>query len=95
MSRMKRTVDRETRTIQLGELFTAEEIDRAYEIWCRWQQRKDRPVPAAEIAEVIVAPVLDRINETTGQENDARYLGYLLCWIFERHNGQTSAETGV
>lgn len=95
MSRMKRTVDHGMRSIRLGELFTEEEIDRAYEIWCDWQIQSRAGSPASKIAKAIVEPVLSRIAEATGQENDAKYLAYVLCWIFSRHNGQTSAETEI
>lgn len=66
--------------IEVGKLFTEEEINRAITLFCTvpphlFAQRCD--------AEVI-APVLDRINQKTGQSNSSRYLAYVLQALFSQ-----------
>lgn len=49
-------------------------------------------VPVAEfnkkVAEEIISPVLRRINAKLGQENDARYIGYLVEYEFMKRGVQ-------
>jgi hypothetical protein len=59
-----------TRTMKLGELFTEEELARA-----RQFLRKGR---RSELESDIVKPIMARINAVTGQENDSRYMAYVL-----------------
>ena len=58
----------------IGELFTASEIKAAVSLSesCKPGQFN------ALVVEKVINPALERINKTTGQENDPRYLGYLL-----------------
>jgi hypothetical protein len=38
----------------------------------------------ARVTSEVIEPSLQEINKRTGQENDARYLGYALCFVLER-----------
>jgi len=38
----------------------------------------------ARVAREVIAPSLPEINKKTGQENDAHYLGYAICFVLER-----------
>lgn len=64
------------RTFMIGEIFTVEEIKKALAIWSTDRTNFHRRALAE-----IVEPAMDRINETTGQENDARYLAYALQFV--------------
>jgi hypothetical protein len=77
----------------LGELFTEEAIDRAYTAYVQAKSKGDRP--NAALAAVVREHALEAINAKTGQENDARYLAYLLEYVFDQHNGATSEKTMV
>ncbi|MGY3581783.1 hypothetical protein [Bradyrhizobium sp. USDA 4350] len=62
------------KTVSLTDLFTAEELDAAVELY-------DSCSPGtfnAAVVQKIVQPALPRINQVTGQENDAKYWGYAL-----------------
>ena len=67
-----------SRLHQLGDLFTQEELDRAIKLFveCRTHEFAER------CDTEVVAPVLQRINKVTGQQNDSRYLAYLLQSVF-------------
>jgi hypothetical protein len=76
--------------IVLTDLFTEKEIDDSFKIIAdHWtvlphaQHGRDQ-VPALTdvLVEKIVDPVLCRINEKTGQQNDARYLAYVLQYAY-------------
>jgi len=57
-------------TTPLGSILTVAEIRLALDL-----------TEVKEIEEQIIRPALARINEKTGQENDARYLAYfVLHW---------------
>ena len=63
-----------TQRFTLAEIFTAEELSKAATLFIGC-------VPgtfADKAAEQIIKPVIDRINEKTGQENDPKYLAYLI-----------------
>lgn len=62
-----------TKTVQLGQLFTAAELVAALEII-----KNDRLHFHNRARDEIVKPSLARINKTTGQENDPDYLAYAL-----------------
>lgn len=63
-----------TKTITVGELFTATELKAATKLYgkCKPGEFNTR------VVEQIVKPALPRINKVTGQANDARYWGYAL-----------------
>lgn len=62
------------KTVQVGDLFTEDEIAQATVLW--WHVEDHRF--ARLCATLIVEPILPRINAKTGQENDALYLAYML-----------------
>jgi hypothetical protein len=61
--------------IELGKLYTSEELAKA-------AQHVMNPPEDGSVADAIMRdvtlPSLHRINETTGQENNAKYLAYAL-----------------
>lgn len=61
-------------TIKIGELFTEEELKAALKLYRKYQHGEFHE----RIVKEIVEPALPRINQVTGQENDARYWGYAL-----------------
>lgn len=61
-----------TKRITLGEIFTADELKRAEKLYKECNGIVFNKRCTAEI----VAPVLARINQVTGQENDANYWAY-------------------
>lgn len=38
----------------------------------------------ARVTREVIEPAMTQINERTGQENDARYWGYMICAILEQ-----------
>jgi hypothetical protein len=66
------------RQIQVGELFTEDEINRAIKLYASVPTHLFATRCDAEI----VAPVIDRINKKTGQQNSSRYLAYVLQNLF-------------
>lgn len=66
-------------TITIDQILTEPEIERAAQLYSRLSGT-NKFVPAIE-AELIV-PNLPRINKALGQENDARYLAYLVEYVF-------------
>lgn len=61
----------------LGDLFTQAELDKARALYNENRQGLNQT-----LVEQVVAPAIDRINAKTGQENDARYFGYMLEHAF-------------
>jgi|tagenome__1003787_1003787.scaffolds.fasta_scaffold20690405_1 hypothetical protein len=61
-------------TTTLGNLFTSTELNKAYRLYTECKGTGFNRRCAAEIVE----PVLERINKTTGQQNDARYWAYAI-----------------
>lgn len=62
------------RNVTLGQLFTDEELQRAFKICAETVTHQRNKKLVAEIVE----PAIDRINKATGQENDPRYFGYMM-----------------
>lgn len=63
-----------TKQATLADIFTASELERAKELFLETPVGSFNKVVVAEIIE----PVMDRINKALGQENDPRYMGYML-----------------
>jgi hypothetical protein len=63
----------------LGELFTQGEIDTAAELYDMYQNTGRLN---GALCEQVIRSALPRINRVTGQQNDARYLGYALEHLF-------------
>lgn len=62
--------------VKISDLFTEQEVRAALKIW-----RTDRRRFHDRVSVEIVQPALDRINEATGQENDASFFAYALEFI--------------
>jgi hypothetical protein len=70
----------DTPAYSISDLFTAEEIDRAFAMY-------ESAKPGTfnkKVTDEIVRPALERINAKTGQENDPSYLGYMLEYVFSQ-----------
>jgi hypothetical protein len=65
-------------TYKVGELFTEAEIQKAIHLYASLPSHLFAQRCDAEV----VAPVLHRINEKTGQQNSSRYLAYCLQNLF-------------
>jgi hypothetical protein len=63
-----------TKTSTIGDVFTKTEIKKAQKLFAKCKPGEFNKRVVAEIVE----PAMPRINKATGQENDARYFGYLL-----------------
>lgn len=61
--------------IPLSALLTDEEIEHASKLYV--EHAADGKF-ASIVDQEVISPVLHRINEATGQENDSRYLAYAL-----------------
>jgi hypothetical protein len=64
------------KTFAIGEIFTDRELKKAKRLWL--QSRNQIGVFHNRCVAEIVTPALSRINTTTEQQNDPRYLAYLL-----------------
>ena len=67
----------ERRTITLAELFTDKELQRATKLFAKGFN-------AQIVADQVVTPVLPRINEKTGQENNALYWACALQYAISQ-----------
>lgn len=72
----------ETPTYAITDLFTEDEIKRASELY---ETSKPGTFNKA-VTEQVVRPVIDRINAKTGQENDPRYIGYMIEHVLNQVN---------
>lgn len=63
-----------TKTFKLTDLFTRQELEAAVRLY----RAIPPPMFATACAEQIVAPVIKRINEVTGQENSTLYFAYAI-----------------
>lgn len=66
------------KTMRVSDFLTDAEIEKAVDLYQRLYRADLTHRFAQEAAETIIAPVMDRINRTVGQENDAKYLAYAL-----------------
>lgn len=62
-----------TKHITLPDFLTEKEIEQAMELRI-----------APKILKHIIAPNMERINKALGQENDARYLAYVVEYVVSR-----------
>ena len=68
--------------ISLGELFTEREITRMVKIITLHK------LPHARLREYIT-PLMQRIDERTGQKNDVRYMAYAAEYALRKHMKET------
>ena len=66
--------------VSIVDFLTADEIDKAYALYQVAPEGAFAKLCAAEI----ITPVIDRINRTLGQENDAVYLAYCVEYVLGR-----------
>lgn len=69
-----------TKTLGIRQLFTPKMVDLAKEV----RRRTPRHQRAEVMAQDVITPEMARINEVTGQENDAKYMAYLLDFSIDR-----------
>lgn len=62
------------KTITISDVFTDAEIKKAQKLFAKCKPGEFNKL----VVEQIVQPAMPRINKATGQENDARYFGYML-----------------
>lgn len=61
---------------KIGDIFNVDELTKAIRILA--DEHANPSKAHKRIVAEVVQPVIDRINQDTGQECDARYLAYLL-----------------
>ena len=66
-----------TKYVALGDIFTDDQLKRAAELR-----------HAKAIYREITGPLIDQINERTGQKNDPMYLAYALEWAVSQMEGK-------
>jgi hypothetical protein len=62
------------KTIAIGDLFTADELEKARKLY-------EECAPGTfngTVVREVVTPAMARIDAATGQANDPRYIGYML-----------------
>jgi len=75
------------KTLPLGQILTTKEMKEALKLYenCETHQFAERC--AAEI----IGPAILRINETSGQENDPKYLAYCIQYAILKSGGRLNA----
>lgn len=68
------------RTVTLGQFLTREELRACDRLW-RLHGSIGRGFTDAVLTDIIT-PNMARINAALGQENDARYLAYMVEYVF-------------
>lgn len=76
----------EGRKVKLGDLLTAAELKTAMVI-CERGAYQGQTVNQQLVAKVLKPEVMKRIDEFTKQENDARYLAYMIEAAFMSKGG--------
>lgn len=71
--------------VKIGDLFTNDELQRAAKLY-------DRSVVGRFnencVREIVTPEVVERINKQLGQENDARYLAYVIEYALMAGRGR-------
>lgn len=65
--------------VSLPDFLTGSEIAQASRLWRVCQRSKEPFAPRCE--REIIRPVIARINESLGQENDPRFLAYAVEYV--------------
>lgn len=75
------------KTLPIGQILTTKEMKEALKLYenCETHQFAERC--AAEI----IGPVILRINDATGQENDPKYLAYCIQFALLKSGGHLHA----
>ena len=66
-----------TKKYEFTEIFTVTELNNAIDIIAKIR-KSGGFVVSKDLIKTIISPALERINKTTGQENEEKYLGYML-----------------
>lgn len=66
------------KTFALGDLFTETELEEAHKIYLEGGGEHTLNYALTKFVE----PRMEHINQVTGQENDARYIAYMLEAVF-------------
>jgi hypothetical protein len=70
--------------ITIDQFLTVEELDKAWKLY-----QKAAPGTFNKIVvPAIIEPVIERINTALGQQNDPRFLGYAVEYVFSRLSGK-------
>lgn len=77
------------KTLPLGAILTKEEMEQAIGIYDNLGASKAQF--AERCAAEIIRPVIARINEQSGQENDPKYLSYCVEYALLRSRGKLHA----
>jgi hypothetical protein len=73
----------EGKRTRLQDFLTDEQLEECIAIFSRRAHRGE-PSPARVICDEVIRPNLDAINSKLGQENDPRYLGYVVEFALEQ-----------
>lgn len=73
------------RQITLGQFLTDDEIHQCIELYGKL---KGTGQVATTIDEKVVRPNIQRINQALGQENDPRYLAYVVEYVMMEADGR-------
>lgn len=65
------------KTVRIGDMFTDAEITKMRKLFKEGKRAKD-------IAAEVIEPVLKRVNESTGQDNDALFLAYAIEYALSK-----------
>lgn len=71
------------KTLTLVQILTKEEMKEALALYGKCENHLFAERCAAEI----IRPVIERINKSTGQENDPKYLAYCVEYAFMKSKG--------
>jgi len=76
-----------TKTLPIGQILTQKEMKEAIRLYkkCATSQFAER------CAVEIIEPIIDRINEASGQENDPKYLAYCIEFALLKSDGKLHA----
>lgn len=67
--------------ITIKDILTVSEIKRAELLYRKYQGTGQFN---RKVVEQVINPVIGRINEALGQENDPRFLGYAVEYVFNK-----------
>lgn len=76
-------VEFKAKTIPIGAILTKKEMKEALKLY----DTAENYTFAERCAAEIIAPVIDRINKDSGQENDPKYLAYCVEYSLLRAKG--------
>lgn len=68
------SVRTKVKTIAVGQILTEKEMKKALKLY----DSAENHTFADRCASEIISPVIDRINQASGQENDPKYLAYCV-----------------